>query len=160
MVNQLRLKLSYGQTGTQLTSRTGAISTYQYVTSARYLSWAGAQLQGWGNTNLTWQKTDEFNAGLEFGLWNNRVKGTFDIYTKKTSDLLSNMDLPLSTGFSNYLANVGEVENKGWEATASVYVIRDRRRDFNWILSGQLVYNKNKITKLCRYRGTESSLSE
>ena len=148
VVNQLRLKLSYGQTGTQLTSRTGAISTYQYVTSARYLSWAGAQLQGWGNTNLTWQKTDEFNAGLEFGLWNNRVKGTFDIYTKKTSDLLSNMDLPLSTGFSNYLANVGEVENKGWEATASVYVIRDRRRDFNWILSGQLVYNKNKITKL------------
>ena len=51
-------------------------------------------------------------------------------------------------GFSSYLANVGEVKNNGWEASASAYLIRDRQRDINLILSGQLTYNKNEITKL------------
>ena len=58
------------------------------------------------------------------------------------------MNLPLSMGFASYMANVGEVKNSGWEASASAYLIRDRKRDISWILSGQLTYNKNEIIKL------------
>lgn len=146
--NALRLKFSYGQTGSVQNSSTGANTVYEYLTGNRYMNWNGTVLQGLGNSNLTWQKTDQFNAGFEFGVWENRIKGSFDIYTKKTSNLLSYMNLPLSMGFSSYLANVGEVKNNGWEASASAYLIRDRQRDINLILSGQLTYNKNEITKL------------
>lgn len=110
--------------------------------------WTGAELQGLGNPYLTWQKTDEFNFGVEFGLWKGRMKGEFNVYTKKTSNLLSNMDLPHSNGFASYVDNVGEVKNNGWEASASVYVIRNAERDINWIIGGQLTYNKNYVSKL------------
>ena len=75
-------------------------------------------------------------------------EGGFNVYTKKTSNLLSNMDLPHSNGFASYVDNVGEVKNNGWEASASVYVIRNAERDINWIIGGQLTYNKNYISKL------------
>lgn len=112
------------------------------------MNWIGAQLAGWGNPNLTWQTTKEFNVGMEFGLWDNRLRGSFDWYQKNTSNLLSNMDIPQSMGFSSYSANVGEVRNTGWEAMLSAYIIRNHKREFNWMISGQLVYNKNEITKL------------
>ena len=145
--NILRLKASYGQTGTQQGSD-GANTLYKYITDNRYMYWTGAELQGLGNPYLTWQKTDEFNFGVEFGLWKGRMKGEFNVYTKKTSNLLSNMDLPHSNGFASYVDNVGEVKNNGWEASASVYVIRNAERDINWIIGGQLTYNKNYISKL------------
>ena len=88
------------------------------------------------------------NFGVEFGLWKGRMKGEFNVYTKKTSNLLSNMDLPHSNGFASYVDNVGEVKNNGWEASASVYVIRNAERDINWIIGGQLTYNKNYVSKL------------
>ena len=146
--NILRLKASYGETGTMQGSSTGATTTYEYLTDNRYMQWTGASLMGWGNPFLTWQKTDEFNVGVEFGLWQGRVKGEFNLYTKKTGNLLSSMDLPHSMGFSSYLANVGEVKNNGWEASATVYLIRNPEREINWIVGGQLVYNKNYISKL------------
>lgn len=147
-VNMLRLRMSYGETGTQLSSSSGANTLYEYVTDNRYLNWMGASLKNLGNHNLTWQKTDEYNVGIEFGVLNNRIKGSFDYYTKKTSNLLSNMDLPLSMGFSSYTANVGEVKNNGFEAMLQGYILRNTKKNLFWILSGQLMYNKNKIAKL------------
>ena len=146
--NILRIKTSYGQTGTQQGSSTGASTTYGYVTDNRYMYWTGAVLQGWGNPYLTWQKTDELNSGMEFGLLQGRVKGNFNYYTKKTKNLLSYMDLPNSMGFSSYLANVGEVKNKGWEASANGYIIRNTESEIIWMVGGQLTYNKNYISKL------------
>ena len=148
VLTTLRLKASYGETGSQQGSSTGASTTYKYSTDNKYMNWNGTILQGWGNPKLTWQKTDEFNVGMEFGLWTGRVKGEINVYAKKTANLLSNMDLPLSMGFSSYIANVGEVENKGWEASFSGYAIRNPERRMNLMFSGQLVYNKNKITRL------------
>ncbi len=145
--NLLRLKASYGQTGTQQGSD-GANTLYRFLTDNYYMNWTGAELQGLGNPYLTWQKTDEFNFGVEFGLWNSRFKGEFNVYSKTTNNLLSNMDLPHSMGFPSYVDNVGKVKNKGWEASASVYVMRDAERDINWMVSGQLTYNKNYVAEL------------
>ena len=148
VVNTLRLKASYGETGTQQGSSSGASTIYKYITDNRYMHWTGAVLQGWGNPYLTWQKTNEFNIGTEIGLLQGRVKGEFNFYTKRTGNLLSNMDLPHSMGFSSYVSNVGEVKNRGWEASATGYLIRDTEREINWMIGGQLVYNKNYISKL------------
>ena len=149
IVNMLRLKASYGETGAASGAlETDAYTYYQYVNDNRYMSWMGAQLGGLGNPNLSWQTTKEFNVGTEFGLLDSRIKGSFDVYTKKTNNLLSSMDLPLSMGFSSYRANIGEVKNVGWEAALQGYIIRDAKRKINWMIGAQLVYNKNKITHL------------
>ena len=147
-LNNLKLRASYGETGSQLSSNSGAFTAYQHITDNKYANWVGAQLIGLGNPDLTWQKTKEVNLGIEWGLWNDRVKGSFDWYRKTTSNLLSYMNLPLSSGFASYMANIGEVRNQGWELSMSGYIIRNPKKHINWIVSGQLVYNKNEISKL------------
>lgn len=149
VVNMLRLKASYGETGAASGAlETDAYTYYSYVTDNRYMGWMGAVLGGFGNSRLSWQTTRETNLGTEFGLLENRVKGTFEVYTKRTDNLLSSMDLPLSMGFPSYRANIGEVENYGWEGSLQVYVVRNQARNINWMVGGQLVYNRNKITRL------------
>ncbi len=148
LFNNLRLKASYGVTGTQDFTTESVYTSYQYVAGQRYMSWSAAQMMGLGNSRLTWQKTKETNFGLEFGLFKNRISGSLDVYSKITNNLLSSMFLPLSTGFSSYTANVGEVKNTGFEASLNAYIIRDYDRQFNWLIGGQLVYNWNEITKL------------
>ena len=149
VVSMLRFKASYGETGAASgASETDAYTYYKYINDNRYMSWNGAALGGYGNPNLSWQTTKEMNVGTEFGLLDNRIKGSLELYTKKTNNLLSSMDLPLSMGFASYRANIGEVENKGWEAALQGYIIRDDKRKINWLIGAQLVYNKNEITRL------------
>ncbi len=148
ILNTLRLKTSYGQTGSQQGSSSGASTVYAYQNNNKYMNWTGSVLTAWGNPKLTWQTTDEFNVGTEFALWNGRIKAEFDFYTKKTSNLLSNMDLPRSMGLPYYVANVGEVKNRGWEVSLSTYVVRNVDKELNVMINGQLVYDKNWISKL------------
>ena len=149
VVNMLRLKASYGETGAASGAlETDAYTYYNYVNDNRYMSWMGAQLGGLGNSNLTWQTTKEMNIGTEFALLDYRLKGSFEVYTKLTSNLLSSMDMPLAMGFSSYRANIGEVKNVGWEAALQGFIIRDQVRKINWMIGAQLVYNKNRITHL------------
>ena len=149
IVNMLRLKASYGETGAASGAlETDAYTYYQYISDNRYMNWMGAQLGGFGNPNLSWQTTKEMNIGTEFGFLDNRIKGSFEVYTKKTNNLLSSMDLPLAMGFSSYRANIGEVKNVGWEAALQGFIIRDAKRKINWMVGAQLVYNKNEITHL------------
>lgn len=147
-INNLRLRTSYGETGSQLSSNAGAFTSYEYVTNNKYMNWTGAYLTGLGNYDLTWQMTREFNVGLEFGFWKDRIRCTVDFYDKTTSNLLSYMNLPLSTGFSSFMSNVGKIKNRGLEVSASAYIIRNARKHINWIVSGQFMYNRNWISKL------------
>lgn len=146
--SNLRLKASYGVTGTQDFTTESAYTTYQYSNDSRYLSWAAATMMGLGNSALTWQKTREINIGTEIGVLDNRIMAEFNYYNKTTSNLLSAMDLPLSSGFSSYTANVGKMRNRGFEASLNAYIIRDSERQLNWMVGGQMVYNTNKIIKL------------
>lgn len=147
-INTLRLRGSYGVTGSQDFTTESVYTSYRYLSGSRYLGWTSASMMGLGNPDLTWQNTKELNIGVEFGLLNNRITGEFDYYTKKTTDLLSAMDLPLSTGFPSYVANIGEMSNHGFEASVNAYIIRDHKHQLNWMIGAQLIYDKNKITKL------------
>ncbi len=149
IIDLLRIKFSYGQTGSQNFSAYQALQTYQYYTGDKYLNRTGAYLMALGNDKLKWQTTDEFNIGTEVGILNNRVNATFDYYIKKTTNLLSSMDLPSSTGYSSYIENVGAVKNSGFEASLNWYVFRNTDKGgLIWLLGTKLAYNKNKIDKL------------
>jgi TonB-linked SusC/RagA family outer membrane protein len=147
-LNVLRLRLSYGETGSQKFSAYQALPMFKYYDNDRYGYWGGAYLMGLGNEDLKWQVTSQYNAGLEFTILKNRIKGSVDVYTKTTNNLLSSMDLPLATGFSSYMENIGKVKNTGFEASLSGYLVRDTERDITLMVSGKLAYNKNEIVKL------------
>lgn len=148
VISNLRLKTSYGETGAALSSNSGAVTSFTYDTTNRYYLWNGAILNGLGNPDLTWQTTKQYNAGMEFGLFENRIRGEFNYYNKTTSNLLSYMDTPLALGISQYAANIGEVKNHGWEAMLSGYIIRNHEKQLNWMISTQLTYNHSEISKL------------
>uniref|UniRef100_UPI003FF04915 SusC/RagA family TonB-linked outer membrane protein n=1 Tax=Butyricimonas faecalis TaxID=2093856 RepID=UPI003FF04915 len=148
IVNNLRIRGSYGETGSQQFSSYQALSTFQSYTGKRYIIWNGAELMGLGNEKLKWQVTRQLNGGVEVGLFDGRLSASFDIYSKKTSNLLSQMDLPLANGFSSYVDNVGEVKNTGYEAMISGYLMRDTHRNIIWSMTAKLAYTKNEITKL------------
>jgi iron complex outermembrane receptor protein len=151
-VSDLKLRLGYGETGQQ-----EGIGNYDYI--PRYaLANQQAQYQfgnrfdslyrpaGY-NPNLKWEQTATYNVGLDFGFLNNRLTGSVDFYLKKTSDLLSVIDQPAGTNFSNkILANIGNMENRGVEFTVNAQLVRNR--EVTWDLGFNITYNKNKITKL------------
>ena len=145
-INSLRLKASIGETGAMDFAKSDVLTMYTYPAGNRYGLWNVANLQGLGNPKLTWQKTDATNVGIEFELFNRRLFGSFDYYTKMTKGLVSSMSLPLSMGFSSYSENVGEVKNAGYELSLGGYLVR--ANNLSWTLNGQLVYNKNRINKL------------
>lgn len=148
LFNNLRVKASYGVTGSQDFSTESVYTSYRYTADGRYLNWSAANVMGIGNPDLTWQKTKEVNLGLEFGIQKNRINGEINWFSKTTSNLLSEMDIPLSSGFASYIANVGELKNHGVEASLNAYLVRDYEKQFNWMIGGQLVYNWNEISKL------------
>ena len=155
VINELKLRLGWGITGQQ-----DGIAYYSYLT--RYTrSNSSAQYQ-FGNTfytflrpegydaSIKWETTTTSNAGLDFGLLNNRISGSVDVYLKKTKDLLS--DVPVAPGgnFVNRITtNVGNMDVHGIELTINVVPIK--QADFTWELGFNAAYNKRKITKLLKY---------
>jgi TonB-linked SusC/RagA family outer membrane protein len=147
-LKSMRLRLSYGISGSQNFNPYQALKTYRYFESQGYRHWVGAQLLGMGNEDLTWQQTQQLNVGMEVLLLRNRVRLNVDVYDKMTNDLLSDVNLPLSSGFNSYRANVGKVNNRGVEASANVYLIRDTRRGITWSTGVSLLHNRNRIEKI------------
>ena len=103
------------------------------------------------NPNLGWERTSEINIGLDFGLFNNRVNGSLDIYQKNTFDLLMKRNLPTTSGYTDVWQNVGETRNNGLELTLQTVIISSK--DFNWTTNLTFNYNKNEIVKL--FNGTQ-----
>ena len=108
--------------------------------------YSGYTLGGY-NTNIKWEQTATTNIGLDFGFFNNRLTGSVDVYDKKTTELLNQVDIPGGTNPANkFVANVGSMENKGVELNLTAQLIR--KKDFTVEVGFNIAYNKNKITKL------------
>jgi TonB-dependent starch-binding outer membrane protein SusC len=151
-LSDLKLRIGYGVTGQQ-----DGIGNYDYI--PRY-SVANSQAQyQFGNTfydlyrpdgynpNLKWEQTATSNLGIDFGFWNGRITGSVDLYLKKTKDLLSVIDQPAGTNFSNKItANIGTMENRGVEFTINTQPVKSK--DLTWDLGFNVTFNKNEITKL------------
>lgn len=150
--SDLKMRLSYGVTGQQ-----DGFGNYTYLPNY-YTSVNEAQYQI-GNQfyhmftpiqydkDLKWETSTTYNAGIDYGLFGGRVYGSVDVYYKKTKDLLSLVPIAVGTNFSNQLlTNVGNMENKGIEASVNVGIIKTD--DVKWDMGFNFTYNKNKVTNL------------
>ena len=147
-ISRLKLRASFGQSGSQKFNAYQARATYNYELNDRYYQWIGAYQKALENPELEWQKTDKYNIGLELELFASRLNFMVDLYQQKTSNLLSSMDLPLSNGFTSYVANIGKKEDKGFELKATAFLVRNLEKRIIWSVTGTMVHNQDKILKL------------
>ena len=94
----------------------------------------------------TWEPTDQFNVGLDIGMFDSRLNITLDAYHKLTYDLLQNVNLPASNGYATRVDNFGEIENKGYEIGLQAEMVRND--NFSWDLNSTFSLNRNKLVKL------------
>ncbi|MBT2561798.1 TonB-dependent receptor [Pedobacter sp. ISL-68] len=147
LISNLKLRLSYGKTGNE------AVGVYNTITtegSSRSpfngISTIGVIPNNLGNIMLQWETTKTANIGLDFGILNNRVTGSVEAYQNKTSGLLLNRSLPIITGYSRVLENIGKTTNNGLELTLNTQNIAGK--NFRWETMVVFATNKNKIDDL------------
>jgi TonB-linked SusC/RagA family outer membrane protein len=106
----------------------------------------GAALTSLGNSNLGWERTKQFDIGLDLRLFNDRVEFIYDYYKKNTTDLLFNVAIPQESGFSDFNDNVGELEFWGHEFAVISRNIANE--DFTWTSNFNIAFNRNKVVSL------------
>lgn len=161
-ISDLKLRVSYGVTGNQEIGNLNSITTLG-ATSTGYIV-GGNRIttvlpQQYANPNLKWEQTSQFDAGIDFSLFEGRLGGTVDYYIKKTSDLLLRIPVPSPTAVSTQLANVGSVQNKGIEISLHGAVIK--KRDFVWDANFNISFNRNKVLSLSndQYKGNNIQIA-
>jgi len=150
-VSDLKLRVSYGQTGNQDISPYSSLdklSSYPY-NFGNALS-AGYAPSSIANRGLSWESTKQTDIGIDLGLFTNRITITADAYKKETAELLYNLPLPGTTGFSTSLQNVGKIENKGIELGLNTVNFEG---EFKWTTSFNITANRNKIVSLGSIKG-------
>lgn len=144
VVNTLKLRASWGQTGNQ--SGLTNFASRGLVGAVNVADSPGTSITQLENPNLKWEITTQTNFGIDLTLFD-RVNLTYDYYIKETTDLLLARALRNSTGFLSVTDNIGSIENKGHEIGLSADIFRG---DFNWTTQVNLSLNKNEVTELVR----------
>ncbi len=151
-ISNLKLRASYGVTGNNRISYDAAL---EVLNSANYVTGAGngSLVNGAANTSstqanelITWEKTDEWNFGVDLGLLNNRISLSLDAYYSVTRSLLFEQPTQSFTGFTNFWNNIGKVSNKGLEIQIDTRNIV--RRDFTWETSLNFSMSRNKLLEI------------
>lgn len=151
-LNHGKLRASWGINGNRDIGRYLALADlstgkYQYVTpSGALLLVSQLYVNRLQNPGLKWERTESYNLGLDYSIFNDRIGGTIDVYKKSTKDLLILRTLPNVTGFANVLDNLGEVENKGIEL--SLNTLNIKKQNFSWRSNVTFSLNRNKIVHL------------
>lgn len=145
-VNRLKLRASYGYTGSQGFSSYDAMPTFVYYSGVSYNGAIGSYLRGLANTALRWQEKYDTNVGLDFALLKNRLTGRADYYVSATKGMVTDVTVPYTTGFTTYVANLGETENRGVELYLNGKVY-DAGQDYVNLFAG-VAHNKNKLKKI------------
>ncbi len=148
IVNRLSLRMSMGYTGNIVKSVNKEL-VLNYTTTY----WNGLRtgsLSSAPNPRVRWEKTKDMKIALDFGLFEERVKGSFEAYYRKSSDVVSTVDVLSSTGFSGQPYNTSEIKNKGVEGTLQVNVLDGK--DFRLTLGGNIAWNRNILSKYSRAR--------
>lgn len=151
-ISNLKLRLGWGVTGN---NRIGDFEAYNlmsvgsnsgYVFGEGETYHPGAIQSNMAVPNLTWEVTSQYNAGIDFGFFDNRISATVDYYLKRTKDLLLDAQMAPSTGFLTVQQNVGEVQNSGLEI--SLNTVNIKTKEFVWTSNFNISFNKNKTIKL------------
>ena len=144
-ISSLKLRSSFGQTGND-----GGISLYAWQPLFG-LGWnnateAGILQSSLGNRNLEWETSNSYDVALEFGLFKDRITGIVEYFNRKSTNLIFDVPLPLSTGVATETRNIGSMYNKGVEVELHLEPIRTK--DFSWSINLNATKIKNQITKM------------
>lgn len=143
-IDDLKFRLSWGKTGS---TNVSDFSYIQYFNGNQYGGQSGLTLAStYPNKNIKWEMTTEYNAGVDFTLFNGRLTGSFDIYHRKTDGALAPAPIALEFGIGTYYSNILDLTNNGFEFSIGGDVVRTEDFTYNTMLS--ISSNKNKITKL------------
>jgi len=159
LFSDLKLRASWAKTGNQ------GIGNYLQFSS--YLLGADQSQVQFGNTfvptirpsavdpNIKWEETDAYNVGLDFTIMNQRVTGTFDVYSKNTKDLIFNVPVAAGTNLSNFVTtNIGRVKNRGYELSLSARLLQGTRRGLTWSSDFTASHNTNELISINPFAGT------
>lgn len=148
-LSNLKLRFSYGQAGNANSispySSEGTISGSVYYPFGTSNS-VGNLPANIANPLLTWERTSEYNAGLDFGFFGQRISGNIEYYNRTTNDLLMGRNIPIHLGYSSVISNVGSVRNSGVELQLNT--VNVATPNFTWNTTINLAYNKNEIVSL------------
>lgn len=145
-INQLKLRVGYGETGNDAIGNFDARALFGSSSSSNYNQEPGLSPSGIANTDLRWERNITTNVGLDYGLFNNRVSGSVEVFRRISSDLLLDRPLPWLSGYGSVTSNVGRVKNEGveWELrTTNV-----RTDDFSWTTNFNITFLRNRVLKL------------
>ena len=149
-LDNLKLRAGYGVTGVIPTQRYQSLTTWALGSPYYYDSgtWKqGLKVDQNPNPDLKWEKSTEYNVGLDFAVLGERIWGTIDVYRKKTVDMLFWYDVPVPPNlYSQTLANVGEMRNQGIEV--AINAIPVRTKDFEWKTTATFAHNATKLISL------------
>ena len=142
-VSFLKFRASYGIVGNAEIGNFPQLGLF--AGDAGYAGNAGQRPSQLRNDDLKWETTAQFDAGIDFGLFNNRITGEIDYYVKNTTGLLLNVNVPATTGFTSMVRNVGKLENRGFE-----FVLNSQNLvgAFKWSTSLNFAINKGKVTDI------------
>ena len=143
-----KVRASTGYTGKVSFSPFQAMTMYQYLNDYEYKNGIGAVPITIGNVDLTWERTMNYNVGIDLSMFNRRLNFTVDAYIRNTKDLLLDKSKAPSTGVTTAKSNLGELQNKGIEFQIDGYIFQTN--DFYWRLATMGYMNRNKITKIDR----------
>jgi len=136
----LKVRASYGIVGNAEIGNFPQLGLF--TGSASYTNFGGQAPSQIGNPDLQWETNKQFDVGVDFGFFNNRLSGEIDYYIRNSENLLLNVNIPTSTGFASVVKNLGRMENSGFEFVLNTQNIVGK---FNWTTSLNFSTNKNKI---------------
>ena len=147
-VGTMKIRASVGSVGSSNFNADQAMTRFIYNSDGEYNGIYGAVLSQYGNTALKWQNTLKYNVGLDMTVWRNIISLNFDAYLERTENLLMNVDVAPSTGFTSYRENLGSLDNKGIEARLRLNLLRGDRDGWNWNVTLSAAHEQDKIRKL------------
>lgn len=139
----MKLRASYGKTGSQ---NLGYYDFISRISSNTYNAQPGSYPSSLGNNLLQWESQSQTDLGIDYGFWDDRVRGTLGWYRKYVDNLITSRPVPTSSSFSSTNQNVGAISNRGIEFDVTVSIFRSR--DLTWDVSFNAAHNKGKLEKL------------
>lgn len=144
----MKIRASVGSTGSTNFSADQAMTRFTFDNDSEYNGIYGGVINAYGNPALKWQNVMKYNIGTELSVWRDIISLNFDAYLERTENLLLNIDVAPSSGFSSYTENMGSLDNKGIEARLRLNLINNRTKDLNWSVTFSAAHERNKIRKL------------
>lgn len=146
-ISNLKVRTSYGVTGnSEITAYQALAGLGNYSVIFNNARQIGIGVNRLANPDLRWEKTAQVDAGVELGLFNNRIMLEADVYRKLTTDMLLSAPVPSSSGFTTVSQNIGSMENRGVEL--GINTVNVAGRNFSWNSSFNISFNRNKVIAL------------